>query len=105
MGMRAKVAVANLAVINCALTVILFSMHIQSEGWIAAAEVAQAAIAVLGFPVGWLSLLGLTMNGPDEVFFTLLSVFLPLNAYVWGDMVTVFARLFKACKTRPTSGD
>jgi hypothetical protein len=105
MGLEAKVAVANMALINCALAIILYDVRIQSEGSRAAAEVALFAVWILGFPVGWIATFFCTMGGPDPVFFTLLAVFLTLNAYVWGKTVEVIVRRHKAHRDRRLSGD
>lgn len=105
MGIEGKVAVANMALINCALAVILYHVHIQSEGSRAAAEIASGAMIVLGFPVGGISLIGSSMHGPDVMFFTLLAIFLPLNAYVWGYTVAAIVSSHKARRARRLSGD
>ncbi len=105
MGLEAKVAVANMTLVNCALVMILFSLYIESEGWQAAANVARIGIAVLGFPVGWISLLCVTSGGPDVMSFALLAICLTLNAYVWGKVMAAIVRRFKTQKTCPTSGD
>jgi len=106
MGLEAKVAVANMALINCALAIILYDVHIQSEGSRAAAEIAQITIAVLGCPAGWFSLLGAgTVSGPPAMAMLLAMIFLPLNAYVWGKTVEVIVRRHKAHRDRRLSGD
>jgi len=104
MGLEAKVAVANMALINCALGVILYDVHIQSEGSRAAAEVAMIAIVVLGSPVGWFPLFCPGAFG-DPIAMFLAMIFLPLNAYVWGKTVEAIVNWHKARKTPRTSGD
>ena len=105
MGLEGKVAVANMAFINCALAVILYHVHIQSEGSRAAAEVALFAVGVLGFPVGWLAMIFFASPAPDPLGFFFAMIFLPLNAYVWGKTVEAIVRRLKARKTPRASGD
>ena len=95
MGIEGKVAVANLALIGCALLVVLASVHNRSEGWFAAGTVAYAVVAVLGFPAGWFAMLGETasgLSGPPMFVFMLGAIFLPLNAYLWGYVVAAIVR-------------
>ncbi len=107
MGIEGKVAVINLALIGCALAVILHTVDINpffmDARWVIAREAATIAIAVLGFPMGWIAVLGLSTNGPDETVFVLLMIFLPLNAYVWGYVVGAIVRLRKALEVRGKS--
>ena len=91
MGIEGKIAVANLALIGCALCVVRASIYIRSEGWLAARAVAEVAVAVLGFPVGWISALGGDTGGSPMVFI-LGAIFLPLNAYLWGYVVAAVVR-------------
>jgi len=105
MGLEAKVAVANMALINCALAVILYHVHIQSEGSRATAEIAQITIAVLGCPVGWIGMLYVMSAHQYPFGFFQLMIFLPLNAYVWGKTVEAIVRRLKARRARRLSGD
>ena len=91
MGIEGKIAVANLALIGCALCVVRASISIRSEGWRAASAVAEVAVAVLGFPVGWISVLGGDTGG-SEMVLILGAIFLPLNAYLWGYVVAAVVR-------------
>jgi len=83
--------VANLLLVGCALAVILAAVHIGTDGWYAAGEFASVVVAILGFPVGWISMLGASTCDSGEIFI-LGAVFLPLNAYLWGYIVAAVVR-------------
>ena len=84
MGFEGKVAVANLASVGACLLVILLEAHLQSDAWRSAGAVAEKLMVVLAFPVGWLSFLASTVSGPPLMEYVLLTIFLPLNAFLWG---------------------
>lgn len=100
MGIEGKVAVANLALIGCALVVILLNGPGGTDVWYSAGGIAYLAVAVLGFPVGWISIIFASVHEPGPGLLFLGPIFLPLNAYVWGYTVAAIRRQTRARKAR-----
>ena len=101
MGIEGKVAFANLGLVGLALAAFLIAFpdgvvhhDSTSEGMLAFASILQVMLAVLSFPVGWLSFL---LDGMHGLGVTAV-IFVPLNAYLWGYIV---AAVVKWRKSRP----
>jgi hypothetical protein len=82
MGLAAKIAVANMAMMCCALAVFRYSMDQPPPEKFSLP--AGTAIGILAFPVGWLATLSAAMDDPGVGLAFGAVIFLPLNAYVWG---------------------
>jgi hypothetical protein len=107
MGIEGKVAVANLVLLGLALAVLRVAFpeevarETTSTGEVALAYGLGITIAVLSFPVGWLSLLFSTTHG-HEIEIIAAMVYFPLNAYLWGYIVAAVARWRKR-RSKPAS--
>ena len=106
MGTEGKVAVANLALMSAALLVFLITFpnaevkyDSASEGELLVARAVGIIVAVLAFPVGWVSaILGGVSDPPVTAV-----IFVPLNAYMWGYVVAAFLRWRKARRSQSSS--
>lgn len=101
MGIVGKVAVANLWAVGIALLVGYLGRGSQSGGWATAADIAQIAVIVLSFPVGWIAILH-PVGGPTIFDLVLLVTCLPLNAYFWGYAVATLEKRHKISKSHKT---
>lgn len=119
MSIKGKVAVANLLLVDCALVVLMIQARLVPEYYPRPVAIADTAMAVLSFPVGWFTMFLVdtmvsmavlptgwfdvpAFSAQAEVWtYVFDAVSLPLNAYLWGYVVATFIRWRK--QRRPSN--
>lgn len=107
MGQQGAVAVGNLVLLGLVALAnwTVFSQRLpfgrMPDSRQGLAMAFDLAVAVLAFPVGWLSNIFSTVSGPPIVTYTAATIFLPLNAYLWGYVWAAVRRRTRRATFRP----